>query len=401
MATEQELIKAISEIDNVETLRSIFGAIANALRAKGINQNPIYPNEFAGLIGTIETGIDISDGTAVPSDLAKDKIAYSQEGRIVGNLNVKGGGKNDPTTILESELDSSVMYENLYVFASVSRDAIYRAGARIGIPTPLSSFGSATADKVLKGETFTSAAGMNVSGTYVPPETGTDTSDATATASDIASGKIAYGASGKITGNVTEVASGATYSTGNTTDLSVSGSYLYVKNALIAARLMRSGAIFNTYTALSNFGDATAADVVSGKTFTSSAGLKVTGTLFRSFIVDLYKGSSLDISLTDHQIILNSGFWTSFGCSPNDIKYIFGLGRKTWLYGWPSDLAGRNIVVGYFYNDDAKSSRILYINENGDLNYANAETTKTTNSFMITLSDNYYFHDYGLKALLA
>lgn len=106
-------------------------------------------------------------------------------------------------------------------------------------------------------------------------QTGTDTSDATATASDIASGATAYVNGAKVTGNVAVTTSGVQYLASS---IEKNASYLDTKYEIGADRLFRNGSTVTLRSSLSNFGDATAADVASGKTFTSSAGLKVTGT---------------------------------------------------------------------------------------------------------------------------
>lgn len=115
-------------------------------------------------------------------------------------------------------------------------------------------------------------------------ETGTDTSDATVTASDLASGVIAYGKDGKVTGNVTVVTDFFQNGTAeiiryfpNNTDISKS-QFVVDSPKVPFPILIRTSSGQRVLINGSDFGDATAADVATGKTFTSTSGLKVTGT---------------------------------------------------------------------------------------------------------------------------
>lgn len=141
-----------------------------------------------------------------------------------------------------------------------------------------------TPSDLREGVTAHDATGMKITGTR-PATSGTDTSDATATAKDIARGKTAYVQGKKITGDLYETAEGKTkiYFTWGSENVTFEHDndrdLINIKIPWIGNdEIMRTNSYIKLGADTTLFGDATAADVISGKTMTSTAGLKVVGT---------------------------------------------------------------------------------------------------------------------------
>lgn len=154
-------------------------------------------------------GIDTSDATATPNDMAQGVTAYVNGEKIEGTLSDISDNNWVNTTsqfrvnaIIDEYTDSHEMnQEGLILTGSyIGNDSILRNGAEISMG--YHDIGTTTADKVLLGETFTSVNGVKLTGTHVCPSGGIDTSDATATAADIAKDKTAYVNGEKITGTM-------------------------------------------------------------------------------------------------------------------------------------------------------------------------------------------------------
>ena len=221
-----------------------------------------------------EGGIDTSDATATAEDILKGETAYVNGEKITGNvpfyLSKTFNHGEDDTTISFNESGNKITHR-----INTPTRFMMNGGSssRINLTVPTSTYGDATAEDVISGKTFTSTAGLKVTGSHVCSG-GIDTSDATATASDIANGETAYVNGEKITGTMPYLSASVAESATAT-----SNSRLRLTKTADENAMVYNGYKYRLEYPLASLGDATSEDVVSGKTFTSSEGLTVSGTM--------------------------------------------------------------------------------------------------------------------------
>ena len=212
-----------------------------------------FPGEVSG------ADLPTLTNPAGAGDMASGKQGIGQDGMVVtGNVPTPNSVTLEDGTV---EVGVSIGGGGVFLATgTMATDNLLRAGKTVQVSVAASEFGNAEAADVAAGKTFTSSAGLAVTGTSTAVETG----DATASASNILSGKTAYVHGQKVNGSMTN--QGA-----KNQALNCGGSY-----TIPAGYHNGSGKVTANSLASQTAGTAAAADIASGKTAWVN-GAQVTG----------------------------------------------------------------------------------------------------------------------------
>ena len=170
------------------------------------------------------SGLDTSDATATADDIVSPATAYVDGAKITGSLTASAINTEVGSFYVGVDSNDNLYFKLPNTSDSGGKRRVVDVNQSIILKNPISNFGDAAAEDVVAGKTFTSAAGLKVTGTHACAG-GLDTSDATAGAGDILSGKTAYVNGGKITGSISSKAA-ASYTPGTADQTIAAGQYL-------------------------------------------------------------------------------------------------------------------------------------------------------------------------------
>lgn len=146
----------------------------DAVREKTGGTADIKSGELGAQIRGISTGVELPELTnpASASDIVRNKEAIDGEGNVITG-NILDGGVGSTHTFVSSKAEpqmvnaGSLNIMSAVDFCSVSslNDMVLRSNSPVKMTVYGQTFGDATAEDVAAGKTFTSTAGLKVTGT--------------------------------------------------------------------------------------------------------------------------------------------------------------------------------------------------------------------------------------------
>lgn len=149
---------------NVYLEEQLLMDVANAIRAKTGEEDTMSISEMATKISEIQTGgSSTDDATATAADIVSPKTAYIATGKVAGTLEEQDMISETGGTAAYngSGASSTIMITK----ASVIGRKLLKNGGTVVVSAPTSQFGTAQAEQVISGATFTSTDGFKVTGT--------------------------------------------------------------------------------------------------------------------------------------------------------------------------------------------------------------------------------------------
>ena len=182
------------------TVNEVTSAIDSDIKPENIKDGV----NILGVVGTLETGLDTSDATATAEDIAEDKTAYVKGQKITGSVmtTAKGASPAWQTHDIVSNSGNGALYAST-IISNGDKPRLYQGSNKLSLTLSwedVSNVIGLTPEKLVAGNTI-----IGVEGTA----TSLDTSDANATAEDIAEDKTAYVNGQKITGTIPTAKYGA------------------------------------------------------------------------------------------------------------------------------------------------------------------------------------------------